>query len=969
MNLFVLLCLSLALGRPQPAVARAATHPAPRVAVLSEPGMPTFMADSALYPSLIVSAMRRCGLRAEEVTTAGICSPRFSAATYAALVLPYGNTFPRPIAEPVARFHRAGGSIISFGVPFTHPCVPAGPVGWSMTIGAGDIGARSQESPHGGAYFMRIDRHGGPAVWSGMISARVPVTGGQRLHVSAWVRSEGGFGPEDAIYVRFHGPGGRFLGQSGPAIPPHATGWTEVSGNATAPQEARSADVCIALFKPGRLDVDDVRLRLPSGGSLLRDGGFEGTVPGLWLDTGHVEGFRGHDSTGAGGVRIVEDPDGFAAPGAARWLGMVRSGFGPIPPNHLMAVADFPEDEVVEIAGPTRKGRLLGASTALIRHHCSGFTGAVDLYASTQSPLPTPSVRLAVCGAARVLRERRLLTEAAMRAIQAKGSRWTEPARPLVSLPRGAQGGEFIFPKPKPPLRNLLLVDLTAVAGPDRLTVAALQGLLNRPVPRVYVQDEWTDDMRGWGFRLSPIEPGALLTQHGHAATGVVVYDPDLPATADLAVTLCGTRGWLPVQASQLVRVGPRGSLLRLPIAADLRGRWRTEAQVFEYALTHVRRECTDRVLCHEKQMEPLSPAAVDLAATLVDYVVQQRVFSFHLNRSWSQADRRVAEAILASYPANTPIIGHFGPEANGAPNLANEVEIVELASRFAKFYVFYVSPNGSVHAGFPTRPLRQRHPVAPVVDSSRAYITPYLSDGDSPTTFYQGRTRWADPARGTVPINWSLGPTALELCPRVMEWFYSHATPNDCFVAACTGAGYIYPHVYGANITGRQAAVREYLRMTDRQMRRADLTIAHIHHMAGCSDSDLDRFAGGVPAIKGILADYGRTVPDYRSSLRTGPRGTPIFHAITTFDPPRTGTQAQFWVRQILDTVPATRPAWIHFFAVVWFSNPSDVAAALKGLPADYTPVRADAMAAMYRTNRRAEHGMVHRVGATATP
>jgi hypothetical protein len=349
--------------------------------------------------------------------------------------------------------------------------------------------------------------------------------------------------------------------------------------------------------------------------------------------------------------------------------------------------------------------------------------------------------------------------------------------------------------------------------------------------------------------------------------------------------------------------------------------------------------------------MEPLTPDAAAIGTTIVDYVVQHRIFCWHLNRAWTAADRRVARAVLASFPRNVPIIGHFGPEPNGAPNLANEGEVVDLASSYAKMWVFLVSRNTSVHSGMPTPTLRQKRPPVPELDPSRVYVAAYLSDGDSPTTWYQGRARWADPARGAVPIAWSLGPTALELYPKPMEWFYEHSSDNDTWVAACSGAGYMYPRRYGVNTTDRAGALREFYRLTDEGMRRADLTVAHVHHHPSITDADVDAFVRGVPCLEGILQDYGKVVSGREAPNRMAAGRAPVFHATTSFAKPDTGTQPAQWIREIREATPARRPGFIHFFAVVWFSTPSDVAETLRGLdPAVYTAVRPDALAALYR-------------------
>lgn len=117
----------------------------------------------------------------------------------------------------------------------------------------------------------------------------------------------------------------------------------------------------------------------------------------------------------------------------------------------------------------------------------------------------------------------------------------------------------------------------------------------------------------------------------------------------------------------------------------------------------------------------------------------------------------------------------------------------------------------------------------------------------------------------------------------------------------------------------------------------------------------DIDRFAREGTCLKGVLADYSRVVAGYPQSHRLSEGRVPVFHALTSFMPPDTGTQAEQWAREIRAVTPAERPGFIHFFGVVWFSNPTDMADTVKALnPQTYVPIRPDTMADLYRAARQ---------------
>lgn len=97
---------------------------ATRVAVFYEPGFPYYGVNSATSPRAIVQQLRANGVRAELLGEKELSDPaRFNAQQFAALVLPYGNTYPAKAFAAMRAFHQAGGAFVLSGIPFTHPVV------------------------------------------------------------------------------------------------------------------------------------------------------------------------------------------------------------------------------------------------------------------------------------------------------------------------------------------------------------------------------------------------------------------------------------------------------------------------------------------------------------------------------------------------------------------------------------------------------------------------------------------------------------------------------------------------------------------------------------------------------------------------------------------------------------------------------------------------------------------------------
>ena len=167
------------------------------------------------------------------------------------------------------------------------------------------------------------------------------------------------------------------------------------------------------------------------------------------------------------------------------------------------------------------------------------------------------------------LRRRTLLTRTAQGAL-------TLAAGPPVLALAGC-GGKRLVPAHRvaePPLVHYPMpygtVSLTP--GPtleraydEAALLAALQGIVNRDAPRLYVLGNpgpgsvadldsfWWDRMGELGWSVAKQTPtvasslSTLLAMFGHRTKGLVVWDPNVPATENVATTLAGVLDLLPV--------------------------------------------------------------------------------------------------------------------------------------------------------------------------------------------------------------------------------------------------------------------------------------------------------------------------------------------------------------------------------------------------------------------------------------
>ena len=81
-----------------------------------------------------------------------------------------------------------------------------------------------------------------------------------------------------------------------------------------------------------------------------------------------------------------------------------------------------------------------------------------------------------------------------------------------------------------------------------------------------------------------------------------------------------------------------------------------------------------------------------------------------------------------------------------------------------------------------------------------RQYFTWYCGDYDASAWLNRFVPKfWADPARGSIPMNWAFNPNLARRAPQAMHYARTKATPQDWFFAGDNGAGYLNPGMLGA--------------------------------------------------------------------------------------------------------------------------------------------------------------------------
>lgn len=503
-----------------------------------------------------------------------------------------------------------------------------------------------------------------------------------------------------------------------------------------------------------------------------------------------------------------------------------------------------------------------------------------------------------------------------------------------------------LFPRSAEPAKELLVCDLRKERPDVRIALLTLQGLVNRRQPRIYclytpVDQQWLDHMlrRGWIKGTKPATPPELLARFRDVVQGVIITDPALPASKNIATMLASVKGGLVTSATLARRFG-------LPVVDDLRGRWSTSVDAYRWAFDNLWPQLNHHVIA----------CSWPNHLGLHDYLVANKVFIFWLSgaidgaRSDASPDAevRLMEELLGKMPANIPVLGY--PWA-GRDIGIGEGPGVSLFAEFGKYLVGSIdATNLTVHSGIRVASLRQRPaPPPPKLDPAKVYITWILSDGDNLPVLTSGNfpQLWADKTRGQFPIGWTISPAASMLIPDVADYYFSTETPNDVFLGAVSGVGYTYPDLYGKRYANRRRVYDEFLAQTAQYLRRSDLRAQWI--MNATRPETISRFAEQIPFLEAIFPDYERRINNPDEATYPTARNVPVFHAVTSWAEDGRKKQLARLVADVRRMTPHSRPAFLHLFALNWFADLPLLREVLRQLGPEYVAVRPDHLAQLY--------------------
>ncbi len=346
----------------------------------------------------------------------------------------------------------------------------------------------------------------------------------------------------------------------------------------------------------------------------------------------------------------------------------------------------------------------------------------------------------------------------------------------------------------------LYVVNVTDLSYAKQLFLVSLQGIVNKNAATLYLEygsTHWIEYLnQTYDQTYEFLAVDEALVKFKTMISGLVVYDPDIPETVNLATTIAAIDN-LTITAPDLITWA--SGLTSCNVSMDLReGHWasfgngpRIYIEMLETMYPSLDQNIIGMLIPEETYLR--------------DYLIAIKAICIHINPGpfILPEENEVIERVIDVTPPKATFIGWFhdpiGIEENvGVQKLSSNGKVLLPADKI---------PNLSVFAAydFEQKPTpRENVPkVVPAVED-KIYITFALSDGDNLGHLHnRNADMWSSPIRGTIPMGWTISPLAAEIAPPLFEYYSTSVHENDTLICGSSGAGVFYPDFFLKNELG----------------------------------------------------------------------------------------------------------------------------------------------------------------------
>ncbi|MDC0707054.1 GxGYxYP family putative glycoside hydrolase [Stigmatella sp. ncwal1] len=382
-----------------------------------------------------------------------------------------------------------------------------------------------------------------------------------------------------------------------------------------------------------------------------------------------------------------------------------------------------------------------------------------------------------------------------------------------------------------------------------------LKGIVNRTQPRIFTYDNairGQDGKFGWlnalGLGYTEVsDRWSLLAKYRNELSGIVIYDNALPDTLNLATTIAGLQNGVAVSPALATRL--TAAPYNLPILMDLRGRFTTKVQVYQYLYDYYWSQVTHKLIIG------LSPG---IKGFLRDYATAAKLAVVWLDPKVPAEDTMLRKFLSAMPYGNGGIYMGWWPEEAAGIERVSEYGISTLAGDFSSNLTVFGGTSRTVSV----KPTPNKPPL-----NNKIYISLILSDGDNlQYVEHLFKKLWDSSNRGQVPLGWTISPAMLDAMPGVLNYLHTTATPNDNLISGPTGLGYTYP-----NYWGNQSYLDNYVSLTQDYMNRSGLKVVTVwNKIDGATNANVgNSFAYNAPLLLGLTAqNAGGGITVYNNML-----------------------------------------------------------------------------------------------------
>ena len=323
-------------------------------------------------------------------------------------------------------------------------------------------------------------------------------------------------------------------------------------------------------------------------------------------------------------------------------------------------------------------------------------------------------------------------------------------AAAVVSVPpfAGADGLSWpdhqLLPAFSTPAPVIDCIDVSSSSNPEINLFASMQGIVNRTQPRIACVSSGDGEGKFTWISLHNLSTNVIsgysaILKYRTNFSGLVVTDPNLPDTLNLATTIAGVKNELICDPSLLATL--TNAPYSLAVVDDLRGRFADKYAVYGYLYTNYWPLCSHRVIAG---ME------TNLAGYLRDYLVAVKSATVWLHPGTIK-DANLLGLFLSQMTPTDAVYGGWWPsEGNGLTWIA-KYGVPVLASDYFR--------NGSLYGGV-TRRINVPDVPPPPPLQNKIYVSLILSDGDNiQYDQHAMKLLWENSSRGSIPIGWTMSP------------------------------------------------------------------------------------------------------------------------------------------------------------------------------------------------------------------